>query len=671
MDRGRRVRSETLLECSSSSSYQSRLSVLPSVKLPSLRRLDTSEGSPNHGKPPLLTLKLSNPSFLDSTVQDETRHVLYTIRTTSNNTAVMRSDPWVGTTKTADIKWPENLPVSKGKGKGTEGVQIQMRGTRWKGCETLLKPGSGSSSPRKFSIPNYSQSLKWRRVGCAYWCTTASVKGPVAILDPAVASIPAQIQIFETLHDRYDARPMQDHHGVSILLLDYLLITSLLLVTDMQEWMLVKAPEESVISISPEVANMREISGPSSAPGIVSTSASQWRKIMYGEPIYPKLQHNTLTTGLSNSSTTQLDSMPITPTSPEKLAKVLHGVPLYPSIAAAAAAANLPDLDMSDDSDHEEDERSISSPSPQQSRPPSPSAESLFYPLTNASAPSHTYLDPSYYNDDMIPPVPPLPSRFKASDLSQGHSPAPSSPTSGSSIRQHDHYITSSNLLSRPRSTPPHSIPAPVADHQPSQQPIPGPSSLSRMSVRRPSLPNVESPPSGRRSSSSTRPLPRPPASAGAGSTPGLRHVQSHSRIIHGEKRSSYGQRALPSPPSLPPISLTMAGTPEPVEDAGSISRPVPFTHRAQYPSLSSHLHSGSLHHSHSFSHHHHHPQHYSHRQQQRYHHYQKSQDEEEVAQWMNALTTGRGHHHVSTGSVSSAPYDVPPPAYSSIDFST
>lgn len=182
MDQHHRGRSDAFSESSSSNH---RSSILSSVKFPSLRRLDTSEGV-HHGKSPLLILKLTSSSFLHAVVEDETRHNLYTIRTHDNTTTVMRSDPWEGMTKTADIRWPENPIALKGKGK-SGGVQVQMRGNRWVDGEAFLRTGSSSryeyvqipirpiypdislSSPRKFTIPNYSQSLKWRMVGCSYW----------------------------------------------------------------------------------------------------------------------------------------------------------------------------------------------------------------------------------------------------------------------------------------------------------------------------------------------------------------------------------------------------------------------------------------------------------------------------------------------------------------------
>jgi hypothetical protein len=117
--------------------HSSRSSVLSSV-VPYLRRLDVGEDMPAHQKSPLLTLRLSSPSFLDSIVNDDiTKEPLYYIKTVGTSTTIRRADPWEGNTKTADINWPGSAPA---KGKGiSDGILIQMRGARWKGSETLLR----------------------------------------------------------------------------------------------------------------------------------------------------------------------------------------------------------------------------------------------------------------------------------------------------------------------------------------------------------------------------------------------------------------------------------------------------------------------------------------------------------------------------------------------------
>lgn len=140
----------------------------------------------------------------------------------------------------------------------------------------------------------------------------------------------------------------------------------------------------------------------------MSASDPQWRKIVYGEPLFPKMLSNAKPAAEAVSPTT---------TSAEQLAKIIHGDPLYPTL-------RTPSPSLSDSGS--EDDSELSSPSNQES----PSADSIFYPPTNSAAPSHTYLDPSYY-DTNIPPVPPIPAQYQAGSSNSG-----SMPTSPSGLQR-------------------------------------------------------------------------------------------------------------------------------------------------------------------------------------------------------------------------------------------
>jgi len=123
----------------------SRTPILPMVKLPlgSLRRRHDAVEPPVHTKSPLLTLKLSSRSFLDSTVGDGVlKGPLYEIKTVGTVTTVLMNDDKRSSVQTASIKWPRVLPT-KTVGKGyTDGVQIQLKGVRYLGGEMLLKPAA-------------------------------------------------------------------------------------------------------------------------------------------------------------------------------------------------------------------------------------------------------------------------------------------------------------------------------------------------------------------------------------------------------------------------------------------------------------------------------------------------------------------------------------------------
>ncbi|KAG6827686.1 hypothetical protein H0H92_010755 [Tricholoma furcatifolium] len=509
----------------------SRVSVIASV-VPMFRR-HTDEVH----KTPLLTLKLSKTTFLDTSVTDDiTEQSLYTIKTIGPTTSIKRADPWDGDTKMAEIRWSRTVP-DKGKNV-SDGVLLHMRGLKWKGSETFLRRG-GLSGGRKFNIPNYAHSLKWKRQGNAYWCTTAAVKGPIAILHPAVEYTTPQLQVFETLHDKNDARPMLVHHGVSTLLLDYLLVTALFLVTDLEEWTQVQGAD-IVIPIG-NVPELPGLSTPKTAPGNFSTSNQQWRKIMYGEPMFP----NRTPSPSARSSRSSISSEGLTPTPiPEQVAQVMSGHSLHPVRRSSSPAPSS----TPSGSDNNDNEHMFFSPI---LRPHSPAAESIFSPVSRGGAPSHTYLDPSFYKRDDIPPVPPMPAYL--SDSPDGYFSLRGRPSSSQSRAStitrrlpEVPIVPVPPLVPRPRSTPP--------------RPRTSPSMTSlKESTSGPSVPRINTDPDAtpRRP---TRQLPRPPQTPmtpTAVQSPvalvvnrSRSHSQSHTAPDREKWRSTYGQRTLPSPPT-------------------------------------------------------------------------------------------------------------------------
>ncbi|KAF8812520.1 hypothetical protein BYT27DRAFT_6425026 [Phlegmacium glaucopus] len=86
--------------------------------------------------------------------------------------------------------------------------------------------------------------MKWKRYGTSYWCTTSGVKGPIAILDLAKGLEPIRLAVYETLYDKYDPQALSAYKGVSILLLDHLIVTALLCVTDVAAWMLLEKVDD-------------------------------------------------------------------------------------------------------------------------------------------------------------------------------------------------------------------------------------------------------------------------------------------------------------------------------------------------------------------------------------------------------------------------------------------
>ncbi|TFK18822.1 hypothetical protein FA15DRAFT_241515 [Coprinopsis marcescibilis] len=423
----RRARSESALDKASGPSFKSgpstpRLSI-PSLpkSLPSFRRSDGWRRPPTHDKSPLVTMTFSSQSFLDSVVTDEnTKHRVYSMKTTGATTSITRSIS--AETQFSTIRWPKHLPtIVRGK-MASDGVSIHLGNARWIGGENFLKRGPRMesvrhtcrletlliyiySSSRKFTLPNYSQPLKWKRYGNIYWCTTLAVKGPVAILEPGKDKVPTRIHIYETLHDKYDANGVLSYQGVYVPLLDYILVTSLLLVTDLQEWMLVKKSEGKNAIVPPRR------SGIEAELVETTTTEEQWRKILYREPLYGRLGESS-----SNLSPSDSDSQlyPITPITPLSS----HFVYRKSSAASVPAIASL--RSFSSNSEYQgDDEEEVTI------RPLSPSMESEFYP--SSSDIGHNYFDPSYNRKSVqpAPPVPPLPLVYRQSNAEIKALPSP------------------------------------------------------------------------------------------------------------------------------------------------------------------------------------------------------------------------------------------------------
>ena len=362
-------------------------------------------------------------------------------------------------------------------------------------------------------------------------CTTSSIKGPVATLDAAVSSVPPRLQIFESLLIQ-DTRPQLDRGGVSVNLIDHLLVTALLLVTDAGECVTqsTEGPHTShpVISIESPL---------DSAP----TTVKQWRKIVYGEPLFPSLRLPCVSRGphgdlLAGEDFTNPETPANGPASTRQWRKIVYGEPLFPSLN------NIQDSQM-------ESRRSSRS---------SLSSESMDSPSTptSASPVTHGFLDPSFYDSD-VPPVPGLPDAYKSHSPSSSllpssstHSRSPSFPASSSSIRRELPKLPGTSTSS---SAPPmtSSLYTPLL-HRSQSQPL----AIKREYIGRPRRPlpssapshRTESPVSGTPGASPRRQLPLPPVpsihpSALVPTTPS---TQIDQRSVSA---SSSRARCLPSPP--------------------------------------------------------------------------------------------------------------------------
>jgi hypothetical protein len=308
-------------------------------------------------------------------------------------------------------------------------------------------------------------------------CTSTAIKAPIATLDPAVGSVPPILLVFETIRNKYDARPQFDHNGVSIVLLDYLIVTALLLVTELDEW---------------------------EAFGMPASSSD--RSTTTDSSLYPLFPPQT-TTPSGNSSREATFS-----TSTSVSSK--HGVNGDLLLAAPSLTKT------SSGRDH---------------HPPSPSAESILFPPTASSAPSHGYLDPSFYGGD-IPSVPQIPPQYqpassdhKSSVVGSGHLrelPTPRPRQDGVRAKSSEPWPNSSPTLPR---------------HVDSPSPV---SSPPLRPLRQPYCPNDSHSNSLMLNSGTYRPLPQPPSKPSG--TPSV-SCPVEKRLL------SLSVRSLPPTPATPP----------------------------------------------------------------------------------------------------------------------
>ncbi|KAH9942355.1 uncharacterized protein BXZ73DRAFT_74628 [Epithele typhae] len=245
-------------------------------------RSSRSRDAPTRSKA-LLTLKLSGSSFLDTVIRDDrTKDPLYILETSNDLTTIYRLDhPRDEPIKAATVQWPLH-PV---RVKGKSGRTVQIGGGSWREAEEFLKSGPlGNTAVRKFSLPHYPNSLKWKLIpGNCFCCVTNPVKGPVAVLDAATLSAPPRIKIFDTLIDKDVARSQDNYKGIPTLLLDYLIVTAFILVTDVQEWL--DRPRDSRI------------------PGGSSYTVQRWLALIHNRPPPPEPEHPTVDLSLTVPST--------------------------------------------------------------------------------------------------------------------------------------------------------------------------------------------------------------------------------------------------------------------------------------------------------------------------------------------------------------------------------
>ncbi|EKM75552.1 hypothetical protein AGABI1DRAFT_132092 [Agaricus bisporus var. burnettii JB137-S8] len=384
------------------------------LKLACCRRTDDID------KPPLLTLVLDAPSFLATELSDDRSLApLYSTTTANMTTTIHRAAPGPTPTKTADIRWPTSpLPKPKGK-KAPDGVLLQLPGAAWIPANTFLKPSTSMDRPRKFRLPHYSHNMKWQKRTSGYWCTTSTVKGPIATYDPPTDDLPGRLTVYETLQDEHDISPMLVHRGVSILLLDYLLISCILLVTDSHECVAADSGSLSATSCTDPV----------------------WQKIAQRQ--YPLRNSASLSTQGSVPADDDNES------AHQQVLEITHNDPRFQQQASTSQLSLDSESATGNASDSGRDV---------------PPARPFSDPLSNPSAPSLTFVHKSFYADGNTPfqirepssPAPATPSfrEFPSSEESHSRPESFSStagPSSDASLWQRRSSVSSiSRSISRP-----------------------------------------------------------------------------------------------------------------------------------------------------------------------------------------------------------------------------
>ncbi|OCH93754.1 hypothetical protein OBBRIDRAFT_266946 [Obba rivulosa] len=251
-DRDRKRDHRVSLAPSLASTRASSLFSSPSLRLRLFDRTRSHPGSmassplaPAPARPTtLLTLKLTAHSFLDAVIVDAaTKAPLYLSETVRDLTALYRLDAGAGAaTRVARVRWPPRV-----ERRGRSGREVQLGDGAWRSAEDFLRPNSlGNVATRKFEIPQYPHTLKWKIVpGNAYHCTTPALKTPLAILDMP-PNVSPKLRILHSLiptpsssspSSSSPASAAASHAGISLHVLEHLLASALLLVTGVQEWL--------------------------------------------------------------------------------------------------------------------------------------------------------------------------------------------------------------------------------------------------------------------------------------------------------------------------------------------------------------------------------------------------------------------------------------------------
>jgi hypothetical protein len=145
----RRVRSNPPVETPPTHTHSMGHRTMPSL------RWFAGDKPPTHHKLPLLGLKLSSNSFLDSSLEDDlSATTVYTIKTIEASTTVFRYGNEDNPLEIATINWPGAVSTNEAK---EDSPLIKMKDRRWSRGPVFLSSGSNP----KYVINSYHIILRF------------------------------------------------------------------------------------------------------------------------------------------------------------------------------------------------------------------------------------------------------------------------------------------------------------------------------------------------------------------------------------------------------------------------------------------------------------------------------------------------------------------------------
>ena len=246
-----------------------------------------------------------------------------------------------------------------------------------------------------------------------FQCTTETVRGPVAILEPAMQRAPPQLKILDPLFRVGSSRPQRMHNGLALSLLDFLLVTAMILLTPNDEWTNVTRtnPSESVADSGHTSYNTFSSSSDPLGPLLHNTSEATpeielWRSGIPARVMEEDQSQGGESSDSSSSRATSRLSFRTDIQSTTQHSTYPSGQGLFPMRSDSSLSLTSHSRSLSQHGRRRTRELPVPPIPPSFGHNP-PSASSIESPVT--------YLPQGQHPQDVPPPVPPLPTDLSAS----------------------------------------------------------------------------------------------------------------------------------------------------------------------------------------------------------------------------------------------------------------